>query len=137
MQDKLDKIRFIHGLFKKEVDELLRFVNSSRVDLTETQGPPMDVVVTPTQVKLYVDLPGASAEDFTVYQYEDLVVIEGIRPKETENSVRYIRVERETLRFRRAVRFPFCVTEGDSKARLKDGVLEVIISRCACDLDNK
>lgn len=134
MKDKLEKIRFIHGLFKKEVDELIRFVNSSSVNLAETQGPPMDVVISPTHVRLFVDLPGATVEDFTVYQYEDIVVIEGLRPRKEEDSVLYLRVEREPLRFRRAVRFPFCVDDGDTTAKLKDGVLEIVISRCACDV---
>ena len=134
MQDKLDKIRFIHGLFKKEIDELMKFVNTSNVDLTETQGPPMDVVISDTHVRLFIELPGAAVEDFTVYQYDDLVVIEGVRPRKTEESVRYLRVEREPLRFRRAVRFPFCVNDGDTTAKLKEGVLEIVISRCACDL---
>ncbi len=134
MQEKLDKIRFIHGLFKKEIDDLLKFVNSSRVDITETQGPPMDVVVSEDRVRVFVDLPGASTEDFTVYQYEDLLIVEGVRPRQTEDSVRYIRVERESLRFRRAVRFPFCVTDCDTTAKLKNGVLEIVISRCACEL---
>ena len=134
MQEKLDKIRFIHGLFKKEIDELMKLVNSSMVDITETQGPPMDVVVTPDKVFVFVDLPGASAEDFTVYQYEDLLVLEGVRPRKAEPSVRYLRVERESLRFRRAVRFPFCVTELGTTAKLKNGVLEIIIERCACEI---
>lgn len=134
MQDKLDKIRFIHGLFKKEIDDLVKFVNSSSVNLAETQGPPMDVFITPTHVRLFVELPGTTVEDFTVYQYEDIVVIEGLRPRKSEDSVSYLRVEREPLRFRRAVRFPFCVDYGDTTAKLKDGVLEIVISRCACDL---
>lgn len=134
MQDRIDKIRFIHGLLKREVDELMSLVNSSRLDILETQGPPTDVIIGERQVRIFVDLPGLSPDDFTVYQYEDLVIIEGFRPRDNEDSVRYIRVEREAVRFRRVIRFPFCVNDGETTAKLKDGVLEVKIARCACDL---
>lgn len=134
MQDRIDKIRFIHGLLKREVDELLEIVNSSRTDILETQGPPMDVVIGTEYVRIFIDLPGLSPDDFAVYQYEDIVIIEGSRPKESADSVRYIRVEREAVRFRRVIRFPFCVNDGDTTAKLKDGVLEIKIARCACDL---
>lgn len=134
MQDRIDKIRFIHGLLKREVDELLNLVNSSRLDILETQGPPMDVVISDNYVRIFIDLPGLSADDFTVYQYQELVIVEGYRPKDVTDSVRYIRVEREAVRFRRVIRFPFCVNDGETTARLKDGVLEVKIARCACDV---
>ncbi|MGE4268382.1 MAG: Hsp20/alpha crystallin family protein [Deferribacterales bacterium] len=135
MQDRIEKIKFIHGLFKKELDELLRFANSAKASLTETQGPPMDIVISDKDVSIYVELPGISSEDFTVYQLDDLVVVEGMRPKESMEQVRYIRVERETVWFRRVVRLPFCVNDSDTTAKLKDGVLTVRISRCACELE--
>ncbi|MCD8553142.1 Hsp20/alpha crystallin family protein [Seleniivibrio sp.] len=135
MHDKIEKIKFIHGLFKKELDELLRFANSAKASLTETQGPPMDIVINDTDINIYVELPGLSADDFTVYQLDDIVVVEGMRPKECIEQVRYIRVEREAVWFRRVVRLPFCVNDSDTTAKLKDGVLTVRISRCACELE--
>jgi len=135
MHDKIEKIKFIHGLFKKELDELLRFANSAKASLTETQGPPMDIVISDTDINIYVELPGLSADDFTVYQLDDIVVVEGMRPKECIEQVRYIRVEREAVWFRRVVRLPFCVNDSDTTAKLKDGVLTVRISRCACELE--
>ncbi|TCK58330.1 Hsp20/alpha crystallin family protein [Seleniivibrio woodruffii] len=135
MQDRIEKIKFIHGLFKKELDELLKFANSAKASLTETQGPPMDIVISDRDVTLYVELPGLCADDFTVYQLDDLVVIEGMRPKEQVEMVRFIRVEREAVWFRRVVRLPFCVNDSETTAKLKDGILTVKISRCACEIE--
>jgi HSP20 family protein len=135
MQDRIEKIKFIHGLFKKELDELLKFANSNRASLTETQGPPMDIVISDRDVNLYIELPGLTADDFTVYQMDDIVVVEGMRPKDNTEQVRYIRVEREAVWFRRVVRLPFCVNDSDTTAKLKDGVLTVTITRCACEIE--
>jgi len=130
--DSIEKIRFIHGLMKKEVEELIKFISSSKVNLTETSTPPLDIRMTDTEVMIYVELPGLTTEDFTVYQYDDLVVIEGRRPKITVPGAHYVRVERESVRFKRIVRLPFCVNDNMAKALLKDGVLEIRISKCSC-----
>jgi len=134
--DKLDKIRFIHGLLKKEVDELIKFFDSGKVNIAETQWPPMDVVISPDEIRLFIELPGMTTNDFTVYQYEDVIVIEGVRPNERVESVRYIRVEREGKHFKRVLRMPFCVEMGEIAAKLKEGVLEIRIARCACDVES-
>ncbi|ADD68602.1 Molecular chaperone (small heat shock protein)- like protein [Denitrovibrio acetiphilus DSM 12809] len=131
--DSNEKIRFIHGLLKKEVEDLIHFISSSKVNLADTNSPPMDVVINDKEVIIYIELPGLTTSHFTVYQYDDLVVIEGVRPKMVMPKASFVRVERESVRFRRILRLPFCVNEGDSKAKLKDGVLEVHISRGACE----
>jgi HSP20 family protein len=136
MQEKFDpteKIRFIHGLMKKEVDELIKFLNSSKVNVAETQWPPMDVFVSAEEIRLFVELPGMSTSDFTVYQYEDLIVVEGRRPKSEFSAVQFVRVEREGKSFKRVLRLPFCIEEGETVAKLKEGVLEIRIARCACE----
>lgn len=130
--DSIEKIRFIHGLMKKEVEELIKFISSSKVNLAETSTPAMDVRITDTEVVMYVELPGLTTDDFTVYQYDELVVIEGVRPRITVPNARYVRVERESVRFKRILKLPFCVNDSSAKATLKEGVLEVRISRCSC-----
>lgn len=130
--DSIEKIRFIHGLMKKEVEELIKFISSNKVNLAETNTPPMDVIIKEREVVIWVELPGLSTDDFTVYQYDDLIVIEGVRPKDHVPKASFLRVEREAVKFKRVLKLPFCVNDGHTKAKLKDGVLEVIISRCAC-----
>ncbi len=133
--DSIEKIRFIHGLMKKEVEELIKFISSSKVEVAETGTPPMDVVITDTEVIIFVELAGLSTNDFTVYQYDDLIVIEGLRPKIDIPNVSYVRVEREAIRFKRVLRLPFCVNDGETRAKLKEGVLEVRIARDNCECD--
>lgn len=132
MQDKYDsieKIRFIHGLMKKEVEELIKFMSSSKMNMAETSTPPMDVVINDNEVVIFAELAGLSTNDFAVYQYDDLVIIEGVRPKISMPNVSYMRMERELTRFKRVLRLPFSVNDSEAKAKLKDGVLEVRISR--------
>ncbi|PLX66105.1 MAG: hypothetical protein C0603_11865 [Denitrovibrio sp.] len=133
--DSLEKIRFIHGLMKKEVEELIKFISSSKVEVVETSTPPMDVVISDDEVIIFIELAGLSTNDFTVYQYDDLIVIEGVRPKIKIPNVTFVRVERETVKFKRVLRLPFSVNDGETKAKLKDGVLEVRIFRDNCDCD--
>lgn len=127
--DSIEKIRFIHGLMKKEVEELMKFISSSKVAVAETNSPPMDVVINDREAIIFVELAGLSTSDFTVYQYDDLVVIEGVRPKIDEPNVSYVRVEREAIKFKRVLRLPFNANDSETKAKLKDGVLELRISR--------
>lgn len=133
--DSIEKLRFLHGLMKKEVEELIKFVGSSKVNVAETSTPPMDVVINDDAVLIYVELPGIKTTDFTVYQYDDLVVIEGIRCKADVPGCSFVRVERETGRFKRVLRLPFVVNDFDVKATLKDGVLElkICIDPSGCD----
>jgi len=127
--DSIEKIRFIHGLMKKEVEELIRFIGTSRLEVPETQNPPMDIIINEKEAVIYADMPGITTEDFTVYQYEDLFVIEGVKPKINVPNVSYIRVERENIKFKRVIRLPFYVGDAEINAKLKNGVLEVRIAR--------
>lgn len=135
--DSIEKIRFIHGLMKKEVEELMKFVSSSKMTLSETSTPPVDVVINDREVVIYAELPGLSTNDFTVYQYDDLIVLEGIRPKIPVPNISYVRMEREAARFKRIIRLPFNVNDSESTAKLKDGVLEMRISRASAVIEEK
>lgn len=132
--DSIEKIRFIHGLLKKEVEELYKFIESSKMSVSETNTPPMDVLIKGDEVVIFAELAGLTPDDFTVYQYDDLVVIEGVRPKLKLPHVNYVRMEREAVRFKRVLRLPFDVNNWEAKAKLKDGVLEVRIARDGSDI---
>lgn len=125
--DSIEKLRFIHGLMKKEVEELIKFVGSDKLNVSETNTPHMDVVINESEVLITVELAGLTTEDFTVYQYDDLVIIEGVRTKVDIPKCNFVRVERETGRFKRVLRLPFNVNDFEAKASLKEGVLEIRI----------
>ena len=125
--DSIEKLRFIHGLMKKEVEELMKFISSSKMSVAETSTPHMDVVINEKEVSIFVELPGLTTEDFTVYQYDDLIVVEGVRYKADVQKCSFVRVERETGRFKRVLRLPFYVNDYEAKATLKDGVLYIRI----------
>ena len=126
--DPVDKIRLIHGLLTREVDEIAKMMERAKVNLTETPNPPMDIVVTDDQIKIFMDVPGLKTDNFTVYQYEDLIVIEGKCPK-TKNpgNTKYIRSERDLSPFKRVFQLPENIVEDSVKAVLKLGVLTITI----------
>jgi HSP20 family protein len=133
--DSIEKIRFIHGLMKKEVEELIKFISSDKLSLSETGTPPMDVMISDKYVRVFVELAGLSTKDFTVYQYDDLLIIEGVRPKLNIQNMQFVRVERDSARFKRVLRLPFNINDLDIRAKLKDGVLDIYICRetAGCD----
>jgi len=133
--DSIEKLRFIHGLMKKEVEELIKFVSSDKMNVSETSTPHMDVVINDREVLIFVELAGLTKEDFTVYQYDDLVIVEGVKPNASIPKCNFVRVERETGRFKRVLRLPFNVNDFEAKATLKEGVLEIKICTDAngCD----
>jgi HSP20 family protein len=126
--DPIAKIRFIHGLMKKEVDELLRMMERNN-NIAETSTPPMDAKVREGKVIVTAELPGLSTEDFTVYLYENLLILEGIRKRYcTDKKIFFIRAEREFAPFRRVMQLPFSINKENATAALKNGVLTVTLN---------
>jgi HSP20 family protein len=126
--DPISKIWFIHGLMKKEVEELLRVMEQSKSSIAETNTPPLDVMIRGNSVIITVELPGLGVNDFTVYLYENLLIIEGIRKRYCSGGkIFFIRAEREFAPFKRVMQLPFPVDKDTTQAVLKNGVLTVTL----------
>ena len=128
--DSISKIRFIHGLMKKEVEELLKLMERSKSPITETGTPALDVMIRGDEIIITAELPGLTVNDFTVYLYENLLIIEGIRKRYcTDKQIFFIRAEREFAPFKRIMQLPFPVDKDNTQAVLKNGVLTVTLKK--------
>ncbi|GAB1536598.1 Hsp20/alpha crystallin family protein [Geovibrio sp. ADMFC3] len=128
--DSISKIRFIHGLMKKEVEELLKLMERSKSPITETGTPALDVMIRGDEIIITAELPGLTVNDFTVYLYENLLIIEGIRKRYcTDKQIFFIRAEREFAPFKRIMQLPCAVDKDNTQALLKNGVLTVTLKK--------
>lgn len=128
--DSLSKISFIHGLMKKEVDELRKILKLEKYHLSETGTPPLDAMIRKDEVIITAELPGLNINNFTVYIYENLLIIEGVRKIYcTDEKLFFIRAEREFTPFRRVMQLPFPVENDNTHAVLNNGVLTVTLKK--------
>lgn len=126
--DSLSKIRCIHGLMKREAEELLRLLQLNKKATVETTAPHIDVMIGGDKVFITAELPGIDSDDFTVYLYEDLLILEGIRRRYcTDKKIFFLRMERDFAPFKRILQLPFSVNKDNVKALLKNGVLSITL----------
>ncbi len=116
------RIRFLHGYCdKRKIENILSGINS---DMVISDFPLLDVVERDDKLIVFAELPGLDVSDFTIYQIEEFLIIEGIRKKEADASdVVYIRMERQAFNFRRVLYIGYLNKLALLKAILKDGVL--------------
>jgi len=85
---------------------------------------PLDVKVKDDVYTLELIVPGLSPEDVEIEIVENTVKIEGEFPG-ADDDARYLRQERPSGTFRRAVRLPKLLDVDGSKAQLEDGILRL------------
>lgn len=123
--DPIKQVTFIHGLLKRDMGAIRKFLQNVAIDVTDSHYPYLDVIERNSKLYIYVELPGLDLDDFMVYQYHNLIVIEGVASIDCVlEKVNYLRMERQCKFFRRIVRFPY-EHAVNSKALLKDGVLSL------------
>jgi HSP20 family protein len=90
-------------------------------------GFPVDLYETDTEWVVKADIPGARKEDIHIETLGDRLRIAIIRDEQTEehNDYNYFRRERRMQRSERIVQLPYSVYKQKTKARYKNGILEV------------
>jgi len=92
--------------------------------------PAVDVYEEENEVVVKAELPGISKEDLDVNITDHTVTISGEKKKEEKIEKKdYYRLERSYGSFSRSVSLPEDVEIDKSKAKFKDGVLEVRVPR--------
>jgi len=91
-------------------------------------SPPVDLIEERGSYVLTAELPGVSPDDLTIRVTGGLVTLEGRRALELEARTP-LRVERPYGSFLRTVQLPAPVDERKVSARLRLGVLEVVLPR--------
>ncbi len=114
---------------QKRISELME-----EGDVTKLEGntiPPLaDVRETDEAIVVVMDLPGVNKHDVDItIMNEELHVTAEQKIETGYNEKDYLRRERIQTKFERMIRLPKAVKAEEAKARLSDGVLELILPK--------
>lgn len=93
-------------------------------------SPAVDILEEKDEIILRAELPGIALEDVDLQIKDDVLVLRGERQFEQEaKKENYHRVERAYGAFSRSFKLPSIVDRDKIKAKLKDGILEVVLPK--------
>ena len=87
--------------------------------------PPVDVLETPDQYVVMVELPGLTQDDVQLQHHEGRLTISGVRRERESSCEQFHRIERGHGSFSRTLQLPLPVEAERITADLRDGVLTV------------
>jgi HSP20 family protein len=90
--------------------------------------PPLSVWESPTELRLCVELPGATRESVRLGVTNGLLTV-AASPTGTEEGFQLRACERPVGEFLRSIALPSGVTEQDVQARMRDGILEIRLTK--------
>ena len=93
--------------------------------------PPVDVVEDADGWRLVFEVPGASPDTVTVEVKERFVVLRGVRPATERGSGRFLRLERATGPYERALELPEDADAERTSAFFQDGLLVLSVPKRA------
>lgn len=124
-EESLEKLLY----FRREIDRIFRdFFDPQRPEALSGGGHvevALDVFETEGEIIIEVELPGLSREDMELSVLNDIIIIEGIKPKEAVKGVNYHRIERTFGKFRRIVEIPKAGDTRSITSEYNNGVLSV------------
>ncbi|MBI3812930.1 MAG: Hsp20/alpha crystallin family protein [Nitrospinae bacterium] len=95
-----------------------------------TWVPAVDIYETQNDIVLKAELPGLEQKDITVEVKDNILILKGERKFEKEvKEENYHRIERSYGTFQRVFTLPGTVQQDKVKAKFKDGVLEITMSK--------
>jgi HSP20 family protein len=113
---------------KRRIERLMRSFGSLASE--EIESFPIDISETENEVIVRADLPGFSKEEVSVNATENTLTIEAKRKeKKEEKGERFYRIERKIGSLRRTVSLPVEIDAERAKAKMKDGVLEIVLPK--------
>ncbi len=96
----------------------------------EGKTPRIDIIDRDTELVIHAELPGVKKEDLDVSLSDNSVTIRGTtKREETEEKGTYYRQEMSYGEFSRTVALPAEVNRDNAKAKFKDGVLELTLTK--------
>ncbi len=114
---------------RRRIERLMKSLGSV-VKLEEIESFPIDVSETENEIIVRADLPGFSKEEVSVNVTENSVTIEAKhKEKREEREERYYVMERKFGTVRRVITLPSEVEPEEARAKMKDGVLEIILPK--------
>ena len=93
--------------------------------------PNVDLVETPTELQVSVELPGVSRDEVKIYISGQLLVIQGAKKKDKDKflSLKILRIEREYGPFYRAIQINTAVNPMKGTASIVNGILKIRIPK--------
>jgi HSP20 family protein len=114
---------------RRRIERLMRSLGSL-ASFEEIESFPVDISETENEIIVRADLPGFSKDEVSVNATENSLTIEAKHKEEKkEKGEKYYTVERKFGSFRRVISLPVEVEPEKARARMKDGVLEVILPK--------
>jgi len=114
---------------KRRIERLIRSFGSLE-SFEEVESFPIDISETENEIVVRADLPGFSKDEVSVNATENALTIEaGHKEERRERGEKYYTVERRVGSLRRVISLPLEVDPEKAKAKMKDGVLEVILPK--------
>jgi|RhiMethySRZTD1v2_1073278.scaffolds.fasta_scaffold420486_2 HSP20 family protein len=93
-----------------------------------TWCPPMDLVEEKDRLLAHVELPGIDPKSVQVSLQGDLLMIQGERKEEHEETQgKYLRREHAYGSFQRSVQLPYHVQADKVKAQYKNGIMTIVL----------
>lgn len=95
-----------------------------------TWCPPMDLVEEKDRLLAHVELPGIDPKSVQVSLQGDLLVIQGERKEEREETQgKYLKREHAYGSFQRSVQLPYHVQADKVKAQYKNGIMTIVLPK--------
>jgi HSP20 family protein len=91
--------------------------------------PPLDVYETASEIVIEIELPGMEREDIGLRLFRNVLVLEGVKRKESLPGVAFHRLERHFGRFVRILEVPPSADPEQVRAQLEQGILVIRFAR--------
>jgi len=119
------------SVFENEMNRLFDHVFGKRIQTSQAEGfPAVNIFQDSDNLYLTAELPGMNPEEIHLVIKHDTIHLQGERRIEPEGgNGRYHRREREGGQFSRTLRFPVRINARKVSARMKHGILEVVLPK--------
>ena len=121
----------LFDIVRREMDDVVGRLNDwQEGDAKNWFTPRTDLIETDTGFEIAMDVPGMSADNFSVELKEGELLISGSRERTAEDKTKtYHHVERYSGEFRRTFALGHEVDADAVSAEYKDGVLHVVVPK--------
>ena len=116
---------------QEQMERLFQLLGGQPAAGTAAWAPPIAVWESPTEVLIFADVPGTARDRIELTVQANALIISGNRPAPIANGHRLRFGERAIGEFRRVIPLPLGLKTAELTARLRDGVLEIILPRDA------
>ncbi len=113
----------IFRIIEKEFEELKKFFPIIK------RRPACDIIEKKDEILLIVDLPGFSKDEIEIEAGEDYVKIKAEKKEKEEKMEGKYVIKERNRNFYRYVELPYKIKQEEVKAKLKDGVLQIILPK--------